>query len=181
MARLIRPWIESAQDVTYMAAELHDLLSRDHQRLDALLEACVRTVDPEAYDGFRRGLLRHIAIEERVLFPLLRRSRGVTELERQLHRDHAALAALLVPPPSRAEIDQISAILQVHNVMEERGGGLYEVIEDLSGGELASLMTQVHATPAVRVAPHADSPIVRRTIEQLVRRAEEGRRPMRPL
>jgi len=161
-----------------MAAELHDFLSRDHARLDALLETCMRADDPQAYDAFRRGLLRHIAIEERVLFPLLRKSRGVTELERQLHRDHAALAALLMPPPSRAEVDQISAILQVHNEMEERGGGLYEVIEDLSGGELASLMTRVHATPAVRVAPQADTPILRRTIEQLVRQAEEGRRQM---
>jgi hypothetical protein len=102
----------------------------------------------------------------------------VTKLERQLHRDHAALAALLMPTPSRAEVDQISAILQVRNEMEERGGGLYEVIEDLSGGELASLMTHVHATPAVRVAHQADTPIVRRTIEQLVRQAEEGRRQM---
>lgn len=161
-----------------MAAELHDFLSRDHERLDALLAACLRADDPQAYGAFRRGLLRHIAIEERVLFPLLRKTGRATELERQLHRDHAALAVLLVPPPSRTEINQIASILQVHNEMEERGGGLYEVIEDLSKGKLAPIMTRVHAIPPVRVAVHADTPAVRRAIEQLVREAEEGRRQM---
>jgi len=161
-----------------MATELHEFLSRDHGRLDALLVRCIETVDPEAYDEFRRGLLRHIGIEERVLFPLLRASRAMTEVEQQLHRDHAALAALLVPPPSRAEIVQIAAILEPHNELEERAGGMYERVEELSGTELAALMTRVHAFPPVRVAPHADSPIVRTSIAQLIRKAEEGRRQL---
>jgi hypothetical protein len=165
-----------------MAAELHEFLSRDHERLDALLAACLRGRDIEAeaydraYDGFRRGLLRHIAIEERVLFPLLRARRGSTPLEEQLHRDHAALAALLVPPPSDAGLRQIAAILQPHDVLEERLEGLYEIIEDLAGDELTTLMDRVHAIPDVRVAPNTDTPIVRSSIERLVREAEEGRR-----
>lgn len=160
-----------------MGAELHDFLSRDHERLDTLLARCRMAVDLEAYDAFRRGLLRHIAIEERVLFPLLRGARGTTALEQQLHRDHAALAALLVPPPAPSEILRIATILEVHNDLEERGGGLYEQIEDVAGAELSSIMVRVHAIPAVRVAPHADTPIVRSSIEQLVRQAEEGRQP----
>jgi hemerythrin superfamily protein len=162
-----------------MATELHEFLSRDHERLDALLVRCLETVDPEAYDEFRRGLLRHIAIEERVLFPLLRESRAMTEVEQQLHRDHAALAALLVPPPSPAEIAQIAAILEPHNQLEERDGGMYERVEALSGTELTALMTRVHAVTPVRVAPHADTRIVRSSIAQLVREAEEGRRNLR--
>jgi len=77
--------------------ELHEFLSADHARLDALLETCMRTDENwrESYDAFRRGLLRHISIEERVLFPELRKRRGTTSLEQKLHRDHAALAALL--------------------------------------------------------------------------------------
>ena len=124
---------------------------------------------------FRRGLLRHISIEERVLFPEMRKRRGMTPLEQKLHRDHAALAALLVPPPSSAEIHQIAAILTVHNELEERAGGLYEIIESLAGAELATLMDRVHAIPAVPVAPHVDTPLVRSTIEQLVREAEATR------
>lgn len=162
-----------------MAAALHEFLSRDHERLDALLERAVRSdgsVDAVAYEEFRGGLLRHISIEERVLFRALRAARGSTPLEQQLHRDHAALAALLVPPPTTAEIEQIRAILEAHNPLEEESGGLYEILETLSGGELAALMQRVHAIPAVPLAPHADTPIVRKSIEQLVREAAAGRR-----
>jgi len=153
---------------------LSDFLSRDHARLDALLETCMRADENwlAGYEEFRRGLLRHISIEERVLFPELRRHRGVTSLEQQLHRDHAALAALLVPPPSPVEIQQIASILTVHNDLEEREGGLYEMVESLAGEELTSLMSRVHAIPPVPVAPHVDTPLVRSTIEQLVREAE---------
>lgn len=158
-----------------MPGELHAYLAADHERLDALLAACLRTGDGEAYDAFRRGLLRHIAIEEQVLFPLLRSHRGPTPLEQQLHRDHAALAALLVPPPTPAELHQIATILQSHNPLEENPEGLYDLIEALSGEDLAALMTRVHAIPPVRLVPNTDSEIVRSTIEKLVREAGEGR------
>jgi hemerythrin superfamily protein len=155
-------------------SELHEFLSRDHARLDALLETCIRADEDwlAGYEEFRRGLLRHISIEERVLFPELRKRRGTTSLEQKLHRDHAALAALLVPPPAPTEIHQIAAILTVHNELEERAGGLYDDVESLSGDELSALMTRVHAIPPVRVAPHVDTPLVRNTIEQLLREAE---------
>jgi hypothetical protein len=161
-----------------MPNQLHAFLSDDHERLDALLTACLEKIDPEKYDEFRRGLLRHIGIEELVLFPLLRRSQGATELEVQLHRDHAALSALLMPPPTAVELRQIAAILEAHNVLEESSGGLYEIIEGLAGDELDALMAKVHAVPPVRVAKQADSPVLRRTIEQLLREADEGRRRM---
>jgi hypothetical protein len=110
-----------------------------------------------------------------VLFPELRKHHAAPDVERQLHRDHAALAALLVPPPTHAEIEQIASILESHHVIVERGGGLYDVVEALSGSELAALMERVHALPEVRVAPHADSPILRQSIAHLVREAEAGR------
>lgn len=166
-----------------MPAELHDFLARDHERLDRLLSQSLQsdgTVNQEAYAEFRHGLLRHIAIEEKVLFPELRVRMDRTELERQLHRDHAALAALLVPPPTRSEVERITAILQVHNELEEVSGGLYDIVEGLVGDDLPALMSRVRSIPAVRVAPHIDTPIVRSSIEQLVREAEEGRRRIVP-
>lgn len=152
---------------------LNDFLTSDHERVDALLSACVRadgSVDPVPYDEFRRGLLRHISIEERVLFPELRKRRGTTELEKQLHRDHAALVSLLVPPPTSVEIGQIVGILQSHNPLEEGEGGLYSLMEAL---DIPDLMERVHAIPAVPVMPNIDTPLVRTTIEQLLR--ERGR------
>ncbi len=162
-----------------MADALHDFLARDHARLDALLTECRAAADaiPEAsFTEFRSGLLRHIGIEERILFPELRRQRGVTKLERQLHRDHAALAALLVPPPTKVELAQIASILETHNELEETPGGLYEIIESIAADELPKLMERVHATPQVRLAPYSDTPILRSSIAHLLREAEEGRR-----
>ena len=136
---------------------LHDYLSDDHERLDALLNAALGG-DDDAYAEFRRGLLRHIGIEERILFPLVR-----SPLTEKLHRDHAALAALLVPPPTRAEIEQIRAILSEHNLLEEDAGGLYEQVENLVD------MEKVEAFPQIPTAPYTDSPLLRQTIEQLLR------------
>jgi Hemerythrin HHE cation binding domain len=165
-----------------MSAELHAFLAGDHERLDALLEELSRgegRIPHDRYDKFRRGLLRHIGIEERVLFPELRKRRGVTSLEKQLHRDHAALAALLVPPPTHAEIQQIRAILESHNELEEEPGGLYEIIEEIAAEELPALMARVHAIPAIPVAPFSDTPLLRQTIAQLLKeRCEKDASPL---
>ena len=165
-----------------MAADLHELLSRDHERLDSLLTECLQpdgTIDMEPYSEFRRGLLRHIGIEEKILFPEVRRRRGDSDVERQLHRDHAVLAALLVPPPTAKEIALIREVLEQHNPLEEDQGGLYEVFEHLAGDDLGELMERVRAYPEVRVSPHSDSAILRSSLEQLLREADEGRRALR--
>lgn len=162
-----------------MASELHEFLSHDHDRLDLLLSGCLGadgSVEADMFAEFREGLLRHIGIEEKVLFPELRKRKGVTLLEEQLHTDHAALAALLVPPPGPSEIEQIRTILTLHNPLEERDGGLYEILEDLAGHQLAELMGRVHAIPRVRVAPHTESETIRKAIDQLVRRSLESRK-----
>ena len=57
-----------------MAGGLHEFLARDHERLDVLLRSCLRDAEgiwQAKYAEFRGGLLRHISIEERVLFPEL--------------------------------------------------------------------------------------------------------------
>lgn len=161
-----------------MPADLHDFLTHDHERLDAILDAAVRpdgTIDLDRWNEFRRGLLRHIGMEERVLFPELRRRGRFSEAHRQLHRDHALLGALLVPPPTKAEIDLVRATLTQHNPLEEEAGGLYDLAETLVGDELAGLMERVHAIPEIPLAKFSDTPTLRWSIEQLIREAEEGR------
>lgn len=156
---------------------IRDFLSRDHDRLDALLQRCIAAGDPvplEPYEELRSGLLRHIAIEEKVLFPFLRSHRGATELEARLHRDHAALAALLVPSPKKEWLAKMAQILEEHNPLEEEAEGLYEIIESLE--ESADLRARVEAVPQVRVAPHSDAAVVFRSIEQLLRERRGDRR-----
>lgn len=161
-----------------MAGALHQLLSDDHERLDALLASIIATdgaIDPLRYAEFRRGLLRHIGIEERILFPLVRKTGGDLRLIEQLHRDHALLSALLVPPPAQNEIEAIRAVLVAHNPLEENAGGLYDRIEALAADELTDLLGRVSAFPEPRLAPQADSVVLRHTIAQLTREAERGR------
>ncbi len=161
---------------------LRELLSRDHDRLDGLLAAARRadgSIDEESYAGFRRGLLRHIGIEERILFPLVRQRRGESELMRQLHRDHAALSALLVPSPDAAIIEEVAAILHQHNPLEEDAGGLYEVVEQLAGTDIEAVLEQVRTYPEVPMARYADTPLVRSNIEKLLKDAEAGRARLR--
>jgi hypothetical protein len=152
------------------AVSLHDFLAADHERLDALLRACDRdaAIDMVAYDSFRRGLLRHIAIEEKLLMPAVRKREP--DLADQLHRDHAALAALLVPPPTAAEIQQIRSILAEHNPLEEGPDGMYAISEEIAGADLERLMDDVQRVPAVPVAPHVDTEVTRESIAHLLRK-----------
>ncbi|MCA1734121.1 MAG: hypothetical protein LC732_11030, partial [Acidobacteria bacterium] len=83
------------------------------------------------------------------------------------------------PSPSPKWIEQLATILEAHNPLEEQEGGLYSILESLSEDRLDELMMKVHAVPEVRMAPHVDKPIVYRSIEQLVREAEEGRGKVR--
>src|SRR5215471_7502084 len=57
---------------------LYEFLQRDHARLDELLRRSDATpaIDHSSYESFRGGLLRHIAMEEKVLLPEARRIRG---------------------------------------------------------------------------------------------------------
>lgn len=156
---------------------LHTFLQRDHARLDELLRRSDATaaVDPQAFEMFRGGLLRHIAIEEKVLFPEARRLRGGEPLAiaRELRADHAALAALMVPTPTHETIAQVRAVLAEHNPLEEEPGGLYEVCERLAGAELDQLLARAQAVPEVPLARHFDGP---RAFELIARSLQARRR-----
>ena len=145
-----------------MDGRLHNLLTQDHRRLDDLLArstAVAGHVDQAAYAEFRGGLLRHISMEEKVLFPFIRKLRGGQPLpmENKLRLDHGARAALLVPPPTRGIIAALRTILSSHNVVEEGPAGVYEVCEELAGAALNELLTKLRATPEVPMAPHVDT------------------------
>ena len=149
-------------------------MSADHERLDALLDTAIRSdgsIDDETWTQFRRGLLTHIGIEEKILFPEVRARGGSVELQERLHRDHAVLAALLVPPPTQREIDLVREILRDHNPLEEGPGGFYESVEALTGDELAPMVERARNYPLVPVAPYSDTPHLRRSIEMLLKKA----------
>ncbi len=162
-----------------MPGALHRFLQEDHARLDELLAraTAASVLDLDAYEAFRGGLLRHIGMEEKILLPEARRLRGGEPLPvaRQLRADHAALASLLVPPPSHEILTLIRDILVEHNPLEEEPGGLYDVCERLIGADLGNILARLRASPEVPLAPHFDGPRVHEHVAALIRaRSKSG-------
>jgi len=151
-------------------------LADDHARLDVLLQrtdAQPGTIDPVAYAEFRKGLLKHIGLEEKILLPAAQAARGDEPLPAaaKLRLDHGALAALLVPTPTPTIINAIRTIMAQHNAIEEGPGGVYAVCEQLVGAEADALFSRLRGAPEVPVAAHVDSPIVENATRRAVSRA----------
>lgn len=162
-----------------MLGPVHEFLARDHARLDALLLQSVANpelVDRAAYAEFRAGLLRHIAMEEKVLLPDARRRRGEPlSVAQQLREDHSLLASLMVPTPTHELVAVIREVLERHNPLEEGPDGVYAVCERLAGGEAEGLLERLRATPEVPVAAHVDGPRVHAHIARQLA-ARDGRK-----
>jgi hypothetical protein len=158
---------------------LAKLLHDDHRRLEALLDRA--ETDANAYREFREGLLRHIAMEEKVLLPAAKRLRGgdALPIADQLRLDHSAIAALLVPTPTSAILQQLRTILKLHNPLEEGEIGLYAECERLAHDEIDALLERVRAVPPVKVAKHFDGPRAFAAIEDLVSAAQAARKKQR--
>jgi len=139
---------------------IFDYLASDHDRLDRLLAEATRepgTIDLEPYGAFRRGLLRHIGIEEKILFAAVKRARGqaVRDFAR-LRADHARLTALLVPTPTEEIVNEIRALLGPHNALEEDVEGTYAECIEAVGDDADEILARIRAQPAPPVRPFQD-------------------------
>jgi hypothetical protein len=155
---------------------LYRFFIEDHRRLEKLMSSAVEKpgkIDAEAYEAFRRGLLKHIGIEEKILLPAAQRARGGEPLPvaAKLRLDHGALAALLVPPPSPQIVAAIWAILKDHDQIEESPGGLYDLCEQSPEEEIDSLMAKVRSAPDVGAMPHNSDPNVLNVVRRVLERA----------
>jgi hypothetical protein len=150
---------------------LHRFFSADHRRLDALLRRSVADpdrVDLEAFGEFRAGILRHIAMEEKLLFVAARAACGgrPLELAARLRVDHGAIAALLVPTPTPAIVDDLLSVLVPHNRREEEAGGAYDASDEALGlEEAARVVAELEVFPEPPLKPYNDGPEVAKHIE----------------
>ncbi|MCA9557893.1 MAG: hemerythrin domain-containing protein [Myxococcales bacterium] len=163
------------------APTIIEYLEADHVRLRALLDQATagNALDREAYAAFRGGLLRHIAIEEKLLFPAVQGARDGLRIDRghALRIDHAALTSLLVPTPDHALCAEIRALLRVHDAKEEDEDGVYaECRRWLSAAQLERLGAEAAGYRQVRMAKHYDGPNVHRTAEDALRSARRMKR-----
>jgi hypothetical protein len=159
-----------------MAGAISHYLEEDHARIEDALRRAAKPgerIEPTAYAEFRGALLRHIGMEEKILLPVARAACGGKPLPQtaQLHLDHGALAALLVPTPTKAIVEAIRTILRRHNSIEEGPGGVYEQCEQLPGIDAAAILTRLQATPLVAMAPHVDNETAMVSLRSALRRA----------
>ena len=155
---------------------LYQYLSDDHVRLDALLSRATAkpgAIDLEPFDEFRKGILRHISMEEKIVLPAIAKWQGGQKaaIADKLRLDHGAIASLLVPLPNLSIILTLRSIFKVHNPLEEDEGGLYPLLETLAGPEAENLLARLKATPAVPVMPYNEKPDAMETTRAAVARA----------
>ena len=168
-----------------MNGPLHRFFAADHRRLDGLLKRSLSEpsrIDLGPFGEFRAGILKHIGMEERVLFVAARRARGEPlAIAARLRVDHGAIAALLVPTPTPAIVAEILSVLGPHNRREEEPGGAYDACDEAVGpAEAERLLQELRGFPEVPLKAYNDGPEVSKHIEatlELARRQwldEEG-------
>jgi hypothetical protein len=142
-----------------MNKPLYHFFTQDHRRIEALLDKA--TENPEAIDGnyyhqFRTGLLKHIKMEEKILFPAAQKANnGVPlPLAAKLRLDHGAITSLMVVPPTADVVKVLRYVLDKHDLLEEEKGGMYEVCENLAEQETQAILEQLEKTTEVPVHPH---------------------------
>ncbi|HXT01439.1 MAG TPA: hemerythrin domain-containing protein [Elusimicrobiota bacterium] len=152
---------------------LASFLSTDHDRLDTLLSQSAS--HPQAYESFRRGLLKHVGMEEMILLPAVKRLTGAPlALAAKIRLDHGALTALMIPSPTPAVLAAVRAILEEHNRLEEQPGGLYEQCEQALGAEAPKVLEALKNAPDIPPAAHVDSPRALASVKRALEAAGYG-------
>jgi hypothetical protein len=134
---------------------IESYMTADHARLDALLRSAQAddgSVDARVYGEFRGGLLRHIAIEEKILLPLIRETGASVHNAEQIHADHARIARLLAGEPTSELLDRIREELATHNAIEEGDEGLYATSDAVAGDRVDAVIGGLRAIPAMTTA-----------------------------
>ncbi len=158
-----------------MNKPLYDYFTNDHHRVEGLLDkatAIEGLIEMEYYHQFRTGLLKHIKMEEKILFPAAQKANdGVPlPLATKLRLDHAALTALMVVPPTDDVVKVIRHVLEKHDLLEEEPGGMYDLCEKLTGGETRRLLDDLEKVTEVPVLPHNKADfaldVAKRTLER---------------
>lgn len=159
-----------------MNKSLHIFFTEDHHRIDNLLNKATEQpgeIEMNYYHQFRTQLLRHIKMEEKILFQAAKKANPVVmkELLPQYRLEHGALTALMVPPPTLFLIKVIRLLLEIHDMAEEEQGGLYDVCEALMHGQTQELLDKLIATKEVPVYPPNSAPIAIESAKRALQRA----------
>ncbi len=141
-----------------MNRQLYDFFTSDHRRIEKLFEEATKNreqVDLEKYHQFRVGLLTHIKMEEKILFVAAQKANGgePLPLQAKLRLDHGALTSLMACFPTPEVLQVASHILEQHDILEEKEGGMYEACEKLTQDETQELLEVLRNVTPVPVHP----------------------------
>lgn len=158
--------VSTVGDASAKRGPLHRFFATDHRRLHELLRRAAEgdgPIDLASFGAFRAGILRHIGMEEKVLFAAAREARAGRPLPiaARLRVDHGAIAALLVPTPTRAIVADLVSVLSPHNRREEEPGGAYDACDQALGTDAAErLVAELQEFPEPPLKPYNDAPEV---------------------
>lgn len=146
-----------------MNRDIYHFFTEDHRRVEALLDKATEKegeVNETYYLEFRKGLLTHIKMEEKILFPAaqLANNNAPIPLAAKLRLEHGAITSLMVPPPDAGLIKVLRHVLDIHDIAEEEPGGMYDICENLTASQTAEIMAQLKQTTEVPVHPHNTAP-----------------------
>jgi hypothetical protein len=139
-----------------MDNQIYQFFTKDHRRIELLLEKAtedVNNIDMDYYHSFRTGLLKHIKMEEKILFPAAQKANGGTPLTlaAKLRLDHGAITSLMVVPPDPGVIKVLRHVLEKHDILEEQPGGMYDMCESLTAGDTQNISDQLSKVTEVPV------------------------------
>ena len=142
-----------------MNKPIYQFFTNDHRRIDELFNKATENpgnVQENYYHQFRTGLLKHIKMEEKILFPAAQKANGniPLPLAGKLRLDHGALTSLMVVPPTPEVIKVLLYVLDKHDLLEEEPGGMYDVCEKLTEGETSEILKQLESITEVPVHPY---------------------------
>lgn len=155
---------------------LYDFFTDDHRRIEKLFEEATKDphqVDLEKYHQFRVGLLTHIKMEEKILFVAAQKANGgePLPLQAKLRLDHGALTSLMVCYPSPGVIQVVIHILEQHDILEEKEGGMYEACENLTQNETQQILEVLKKVTPVPVHPFNEADYALEAAKRAVARA----------
>ena len=151
-----------AQHRTGGEVSLVDYFRNDHRRCDSGwsdVEAAADAADPAAlaacWASFRNTLLRHLAMEEKLLFPAVEAATGManagpTQVMRMEHEQMRAVLAQMSAAVESGDADELvdqgdtlNILIQQHNMKEE--GVLYPLAERVLQADWPELRGRLEA------------------------------------
>lgn len=137
-------------------------MAQDHNEVDSWLRQSLKddgSIDEVAYTRFRERLVRHIALEEKVLLRYARAKTGAPiPFAAALKRDHVNIVRLLASPPTKKIFVAVVEALADHAAFEEGPAGLYATCDEIAGDDAENVVARLRTHPEVAAPRRYEDP-----------------------